>query len=131
MPYKKHQRDRQKGNEAEGIHQQREGQNQRGSQEIQRHHDVSLIDPVCDHAAYGGQKDGRQERAGGHGPVEGGRAGQIQQVKGQGKTDGGIAEQRDDLTQDDQGKIFGKQFLFLILFSYVLLFIPNDGMYML
>ena len=50
----KHQRDRQKGNEAEGIHQQREGQNQRGSQEIQRHHDVSLIDPVCDHAAHGG-----------------------------------------------------------------------------
>ena len=50
----KHQRDRQKRNEAEGIHQQRKGQNQRGGQEIQRYHDIPLIDPVCDHAAHGG-----------------------------------------------------------------------------
>ena len=47
----KHQRNGQKRSEVSFIHEKKKYQNHRGGKEIQRHHNIPLIQPVCDYAA--------------------------------------------------------------------------------
>ena len=106
-----HQCHRQKQYQMISAHQQQKKQYHRCGNEIQYHHDIPLIHPVRNNAAHRRQQNGRQKSTGRNDSKKCRRACQIQQIQRQRKPYGGIAEQRNDLTDNDQCKVLRKQFL--------------------
>ena len=88
------------------VHQHIEGKNEERREKIQRHHNIPLIDSVRKDPAHRRQKHNGQQRAGCHRTIQRGRTRFIQQRQRQRKTQRGIAEQRNNLADDDQRKIF-------------------------
>ena len=84
---------------------------------VQQNHDVPLIDAVGDHAAEQGKDDHRDERAGRHRAEQRGGAGFAQQVERQCEAQDGVAEQGDDLPDDDEREIAAEQARFFRLWG--------------
>lgn len=117
---------------------QRKQRDERGSGKIQHDHDVAFVHSVCNDTAHGRKHHHGQKAAGGNKPQQRGRTGLIKQIQRQCKTQHRVAEQRDDLADDDENEVLTEAFCFL--HGYFLsvmwcggasrrLLIPTVGMY--
>ena len=89
-----------------------------GGHQIQQRHQAGLAAAVCQCAAGQHSDQSRQHSKSGDAAVQCGRTGLPQQIQRQRKPQGGIAEQGDDLPEDDKDKSVHRT---LLLFIYRLL----------
>ena len=89
---------------------QRADTKQNSCGKVQHDHDIALVETIRDHSAKGGEENGRKKGQSHYSSIERGGSGLLQKIERKSETDSRVAKEGDDLPDDNQCKIMGKEF---------------------